>query len=97
MNSQLLSFDQYRRKIRRELFLNRQQDKDNSEARLFSDAQKLDAQLIAAGYQLVYPTEWCRKRNLSPLEPDISDLNSKDEAELTRRFFKRIVNHGTES
>ena len=92
-----LSFHQYRRKIRRELFLNSQQDKDHSEVRLFSDAQKLDAQLIAAGYQLVYPTEWCRKRNLSPLEPDISDLNSKDEAELTTRFFKRNVNHGTES
>ncbi len=91
------SFDQYRCQIRHELFIKRQQDKDNSEARLFSDAQKLDVQLIAAGYQLFYPTEWCRKRNLSPLEPDISDLNSKDEAELTRRFFKRNVNHGTES
>jgi hypothetical protein len=60
MNSPLLSFDQYRRKIRRELFLNRQQDGDNSEARLFSDAQKLDAELISAGYQLAYPTEWCK-------------------------------------
>jgi hypothetical protein len=97
MNNTTLSFDQYRREIRRELFLKRQQDKDHSEARLFSDAQKLDAELIAAGYQLVYPTEWCRKRNLSLLEPDISDLNSKDEAELSRRFIKRNVNHGTES
>jgi len=60
MNNTTLSFDQYRRQIRRELFLKRQQDKDNSEARLFSDAQKLDAELIAAGYQLVYPTEWCK-------------------------------------
>jgi hypothetical protein len=59
MNSPLLSFDQYRRKIRRELFLNRQQDGDNSEARLFYDAQKLDAKLISAGYQLIYSTEWC--------------------------------------
>jgi len=37
------SFDQYRRQIRHQLFLKRQQDKDNSEARLFLDAQKLDA------------------------------------------------------
>jgi hypothetical protein len=82
MNSQLLSFDQYRRQIRRELFLKRQQEKDHSEARLFSDAQKLDTQLIAAGYELTYPTEWCRKRNLRPLEADISDLNSKDVCEV---------------
>lgn len=78
----LLSFDQYRRQLRRELFLKRQQDKDNSEARLFLDAQKLDAQLIAAGYELIYPTEWCRKRNLRPLEADISDLNLKDMPEV---------------
>ena len=77
-----LSFDQYRRKIRRELFLQRQQDQANSEARLFSDAQKLDAQLIAAEYELIYPTEWSRKRKLSYLEADISDLNSKDIAML---------------
>ena len=73
-----LSFDQYRRKIRRELFLQRQQDQDNSEARLFYDAQKLDAQLIEAGYELLYPTDWSRKRKSSYLEADISDLNSKD-------------------
>lgn len=60
MKTQPLSFDQYRRQIRRELFLKRQQDNDHSEARLFSDAHKLDAQLIAAGYELVYPTEWCK-------------------------------------
>jgi hypothetical protein len=82
MNSSLLSFDQYRRKIRRELFLNRQQDKDNSEARLFSDGQKLDAQLIAASYQLVYPTEWCRQRKSGYLEADISGLNLKGICEV---------------
>ncbi|MEI7999296.1 MAG: hypothetical protein WCH62_07330, partial [Candidatus Omnitrophota bacterium] len=60
------------------LFLKRQQDKDNSEARLFSDAQKLDAKLIEAGYEIIYPTEWSRKRKPSYLEADISDLNSKD-------------------
>ncbi len=75
-----LSFDLYRRQIRRELFLKRQQEKDNSEARLFLDSQKLDYQLIAAGYCLAYPTEWCRKRKSSYLEADISDLNSKDKA-----------------
>lgn len=78
MKTLLVSFDQYRRQIRRELFLKRLQDKDNSEARLFSDAQKLDAQLISAGYKLIYPTEWSRKRNPSSLEADISDLNLKD-------------------
>jgi len=78
MNTLSLSFDQYRRQIRRDLFLKRQQDKDNSEARLFSDAKKLDAQLIEAGYELIYSTDWSRKRKSSYLEADISDLNSKD-------------------
>ena len=78
----LLSFDQYRRQIRRELFLKRQRDKDNSEARLFYDAQKLDVQLIAAGYELIYPTEWSRKRKSSYLEDDISDLYLKDMYEV---------------
>jgi hypothetical protein len=73
-----LSFDQLRCKIRRELLLKRQHDKDNSEARLFSDAQKLDAQLIEAGYELIYPTEWSRKRKSSYLKADISDLNPED-------------------
>jgi hypothetical protein len=72
------SFDQYRRQIRHQLFIKRQQEKDNSEARLFLDAQKLDAQLIIIGYALVYPTEWSRKRKPRYLEADISDLNSKD-------------------
>lgn len=78
-----LSFEQYRRRARRELFLKRQQDKENSEARLFYDAQKLDAQLIAAGYELIYPTEWVRKRNSKPLELDVSDLNLKDIVEVS--------------
>jgi hypothetical protein len=73
-----LTFDQNRRQIRRQLFLKRQQDKDNSEARLSSDARKIDALLIATGYKLIYPTEWCRNRNLRPLQADISDLNLKD-------------------
>jgi hypothetical protein len=42
------------------------------------DAQKLDAQLITTGYELVYPAEWSRKRKPRYLEADISDLNSKD-------------------
>lgn len=58
-----LSFDQYRRQIRRELFLKRHEDKDHSEARLFSDAKKLDARLIVAGYELIYPTEWAQTFN----------------------------------
>jgi hypothetical protein len=77
-----LSFDQCRCKIRRELFLKRQHDKDNSEARLFSDAKKLDTQLIEAGYELIYSTDWSRNRKSSYLEADISDLNSKDMHEV---------------
>ena len=63
MKNLSLSFDQHRRLIRRELFLQRQQDKDHSEPRLFSDAQKLDALLIAAGYELPYLTEWAMTFN----------------------------------
>ena len=82
MKTLTLSFDQYRRQIRRQLFLKRQQDKDHSEARLFSDAQKIDAQLITAGFELVYPTDWSRKRKSSYLEADISDLNLKGICEV---------------
>lgn len=60
MKAPKLTFDQCRREIRRELFLKRQQDNDHSEARLFSDAKKLDAQLIVSGYELAYPTQWCK-------------------------------------
>jgi hypothetical protein len=88
-----LSFDQYRRQIRRHLFLKRQHDKDHSEARLFSEAQKLDAQLIAAGYGLIYPTEWAqtfnqkrhlersKKRSPSMIAVWQTDLNSSDMSE----------------
>lgn len=54
------------------------QDKDVSEARLFSDAQKLDAQLVSAGYKLVYPTEWGQDRKPRSIQPLISDLNTED-------------------
>ena len=60
MKNPVLSFDQCRRKFRRELLIQRQVDADNSEARLFNDAKKLDNQLIAAGYELTYQTEWSR-------------------------------------
>ena len=63
MKNPALSFDQCRRQIRRELFIKRQADKDHSETRLFNDAKKLDIQLIAAGYELEYQTEWCRFYN----------------------------------
>lgn len=88
-----LPFDQRRRQIRCELFLKRQQDKDHSEFRLFSDAQKLDAKLIVAGYELNYPTEWAmsfnikrhleRTKNASPtsLEAWQTDLNISDMSE----------------
>lgn len=60
MKKTSLSFDQYRRQIRRELFLKRQQDNDHSEARLFTDGKLLDALLVETGYELIYPTEWSR-------------------------------------
>lgn len=47
-----LSFDQRRREIRRELFI-QQTDRDNTESRLFSYAIKLDAQLVADGFKFV--------------------------------------------
>ena len=91
MNS--LSFDHYRRQIRRELFLKRQHDKNHSESRLFSDGQKLDAQLINAGYELIYATEWAqtfnqkrhlersKKRSPSTITIWQTDLNSSDMSE----------------
>ena len=63
MKTPSISFDQCRRKFRRELFIQRQADKDQSEARLFNDAKKLDAQLMTAGYKLEYKTEWSRLFN----------------------------------
>ena len=78
-----LSFDQYRRLIRRELFTKRQQDNDHSEARLFADGKLLDVLLVEAGYELTYPTEWTRKRDLSHLEVDMGDLNSKYISEVS--------------
>ena len=63
MKNTPLSFDQCRRNFRSELFIQRQADKDHSEARLFNDAKKLDAQLIATGHTLEYKTEWSRHFN----------------------------------
>ena len=60
MKTPPLSFDQLRRQIRRDLFLKRQLDQDHSEARLFADGKLLDALLVEAGYELIYPTEWSR-------------------------------------
>lgn len=85
-----LSFDQYRRKIRRELFLQRQQDQDHSEARLFYDAQKLDSLLVDAGYELLYAAEWSRhfdeNRHLKRLEnsPRTYPKGSQTQSNLVR-------------
>lgn len=62
MKKTTLSFFLYRKQLRRKLFLQRQLDRDNSEMRLFNDAIKLDAQLVAAGYKLPYVTEWGKYR-----------------------------------
>ena len=85
-----LSFDQYRREIRSRLFLKRQQDKDNSEARLFYDSKKLDALLLDAGYELLYSGEWSRhfdeNRHLKRLEnsPRTYPKGSQTQSNLVR-------------
>ena len=67
-----MSFDQYRRQLRYQLFLKRHYDNDHSEARLYSDGKKLDASIVVAGYELIYSSEWCphfdEKRYLHRLE-----------------------------
>lgn len=82
MTKPIKSFDQARRSIRRELFDKRLLDGDHSEERLFLDAQILDAKLISSGYELVYLSEWSRKRDLRGIQAAISDLNSKDMLEV---------------
>ena len=81
-----LTFDQYRRQIRRELFLKRQQDNDHSEARLFSDGKKLDTLLVAAGYILVYSSEWSKHfdemRHLQRLEEASQRLHKGSQTHL---------------
>ena len=47
------------------MFNQRQSDTDSSEARLFADAQQMDAQLVAEGYKLQYVTTWNQKRGAS--------------------------------
>jgi hypothetical protein len=62
MKNTSITFDQYRRNIRRELFIQRQSDRDHSETRLTYDAKQLDAKLKAQGYKLNYLTEWGQTR-----------------------------------
>lgn len=69
-----LTFDQRRREIRRELFIQRQADRDNTEARLFSDARKLDAQLKSEGFKLERETEWSRNR-CAKFSPSSSEVD----------------------
>jgi hypothetical protein len=83
MKNTSISFDQCRRMMRRELFTQRQLDRDTSQARLDRDAKLLDAMLEAEGYTLPYITEWGRSRTTKAitgrarrhLELGISDLN----------------------
>jgi hypothetical protein len=82
MKNTSITFDQYRRNIRRELFKQRQADRDLSETRLTYDAKQLDAKLKAQGFVLPYITEWGRSRAttpfkdnpVSPLQADIATL-----------------------
>lgn len=68
------SFFQYRKQLRRKLFIQRQLDRDNSESRLFNDAIKLDSLLMAKGYKLLYATEWGKYRAKNNQQVDIADL-----------------------
>lgn len=74
MKKTTLSFFQYRKQLRRELFIQRQLDRDNSEIRLFNDALKLDAQLVASGFKLPYATEWGKYRAKSTQQVGMADL-----------------------
>jgi len=74
MKKPTLSFFQYRKQLRRELFMQRQIDRDNSEKRLFNDAIKLDALLVAKGYKLLYATEWGKYRAKNYQQVGMADL-----------------------
>jgi len=82
MKNTSITFDQYRRNIRRELFIQRQSDRDHSETRLTYDAKQLDAKLKAQGYRLNYLTEWGRYRTatsvknnpVTPTQLDVANL-----------------------
>lgn len=74
MKKTTLSFDQCRRKLRRELFIQRQLDRDFSEKRLFNDAIKLDSILVAKGYKLAYATEWGKYRAKNNQQVGMADL-----------------------
>jgi hypothetical protein len=62
MKNTSITFDQCRRNIRRDLFKQRQADRDNSITRLNDDAARLDTKLTAQGYPLNYQTEWGKNR-----------------------------------
>ena len=83
----LLSFDQYRRKLRQELFILRQLHRDYSETRLTQDAKVLDAMLEAEGYELPYQTEWGKKRGVDA----IVDRGIKHSQEATADYFSGEV------
>ena len=78
MKKTTLSFFQYRKQLRRELFLQRQLDHDNSEKRLFTDSIKLDSQLVAKGYKLNYATEWGKYRAKNTQQVGMADLFGED-------------------
>lgn len=74
MKKSTLSFFKYRKQLRRELFIQRQLDRDHSEKRLFNDAINLDTQLVAKGYQLPYATEWGKYRAKNYQQVGVADL-----------------------
>lgn len=52
------TFDERRRELRRELLAKRNADRDDSPSRFKRDAEWLDKQLVAEGYELKYTTTW---------------------------------------
>lgn len=74
MEKPTLSFYQFRKQLRHELLIQRQQDGDHSEKRLVEDAIKLDAELVANGYKLLYVTEWGKYRAKNHQEVGVADL-----------------------
>jgi hypothetical protein len=72
-----LSFFFYRRQLRQELHLQRVKDKSYGDARMAIDQKSLDAQLVSAGYKLIYPTEWRQKTKTRPLQAITQGLNKE--------------------
>lgn len=86
-----MTFDQYRRKLRMELHAQRIADKENTEARFQADAEKLDAALITAGFELNYRTEWVKNPLRAQFNAHVAHLNSSAIDEEAENGIKSYV------